>query len=299
MQAVQPFDYRAPDDLDGVFDLLASHGPDARLLAGGQSLLVLLRQRLIAPAVLVDLKRVPELATIDAGPSGLALGSTVRHAQLAADPRIRAGWPLLAAAAGSIGSLHIRNRGTIGGSLAHADPAADLVVALIACDGRVVARTRASVRSHQAEDLPTGVFETCLDPGAVLTRIEVPVQPGTATVGYARFALREGEFPMCQAAVRLTWSGSRCTDARVAVGGAAERPIRLPATEALLAAVDRAAPDVEAVLAATASATAQEVRPFADVRGSAAWKRRVVAAMVRRAVGEAMSAESAGGAAAA
>jgi carbon-monoxide dehydrogenase medium subunit len=299
MQAVQSFDYRAPDDLDGVFDLLASHGSDARLLAGGQSLLVLLRQRLIAPTVLVDLKRVPELAFLDAGPSGLAVGATIRHAQLAADPRIRAGWPLVAAAAGSIGSLHIRNRGTIGGSLAHADPAADLIVALIASDGRVEARTRASARSHQAVDVPTGVFETCLGPGSVLTRIEVPIQPRAATVGYARFALRDGEFPMCQAAVRLTWAGRRCTDARVAVGGAAERPIRLPATEAVLAALDGAARDVEAVLDAAASAAAQEVRPFADVRGSAAWKRRVVAAMVRRAVAEAVGAASIAGTAAA
>jgi aerobic carbon-monoxide dehydrogenase medium subunit len=286
---LQPFVYQAPIDLEAVLAMMSDHGPDAKLLAGGQSLLVMLRQRLLTPGLLIDIKRVTELGVMSADGAGLRIGSTVRHADLAGAAVVLARWPLLAMAAGSIGSIHIRNRGTIGGSIAHADPAADLVVALIALDARVEARTSTSTALILAEDLPVGIFETCLKPDAVVTSIQVPAPPSASTSGYSRFALRAGEFPMCQVAVRLSWSGARCSEARVAIGGAADHPLRLIGVEAALTGADLGVGADDAIEMAVAAANA-EVRPFADIRGSEGWKRRVASVILHRAVRQAVEA---------
>jgi CO/xanthine dehydrogenase FAD-binding subunit len=289
---MKPFVYQAPSELAAVLSVMSEYGPDAKLFAGGQSLLVMLRQRLLAPALLVDIKGVSELGGMSRDPTGLRIGATIRHSDLAGAAIVREHWPLLALAAGSIGSIHIRNRGTIGGSLAHADPAADLVVALIALDAQVEARTSAARALILAENLSVGVFETCLESGAVVTSVHVPAQPRASSTGYSRFALRGGEFPMCQAAVRLVWSGNRCVEARVAIGGQADHPIRLKGVEAALTGADLGDRHDQAIEVAEAVAS-REVHPYADIRGSEGWKRRVASVIVRRAVRQAIDARPA------
>ncbi len=282
---MRSFDFEEPERLDDALGLLAGHGPDAALLAGGQSLLILMRQRLAAPGVLVSLGRVAGLRRVVRTGDGLVLGAMTTYASLAATTEVTTGWGLLATAASRVGSPHIRVRGTIGGSLCHADPAGDVPVALIALDAAIMVAGPGRTRRIAADGFATGLFRTGLRAGELLESIELPAQPPTTTVGFERFCLREGELPLAQAAVRLTWDGDVVREARVAVGGGGPCPARMTGAEMVLAGARRGQPSTVDGVREAARAAA---RPFADVRGSAAWKRDVVAAVVARAVASAL-----------
>ena len=281
---MQPFDYQRPGSIAEVLDALDQYGDGARTLAGGQSLLVLLRQRLVSPEVVVDLKAVPELGELAAGPGGLRVGATVTYRQVATSPVVREGWPLLARAAKAVGSMHIRERGTIGGAVAHSDPAGDVPVALMALGAMVVVRSRAGERRIPADSFPTGMFATQLRLGEIVVAVEVPPQPAGATAGYERFLLREGEFPLTQAAVRLEWEDQRCTAARVVVGGGFDRPARLAEVEDWMAGMSADAWQHEEFVARVE----RTVHPYADIRGSAEWKGHVVGVIAARACRQAI-----------
>jgi carbon-monoxide dehydrogenase medium subunit len=284
-ERVRPFRLERPGTVPEVLGLLARHGPSAMLLAGGQSLLILLRQRLAAPDVLVSLRRVSSLDALDAKDGALRLGAMTTYASVAAAPEIRTRWPLLARAANEVGSRHIRALGTVGGSVCHADPAGDVPVALMALDATVVLAGPEGERRLPADDVATGLFRTRLAGDEILEAILVPAQPAGATTGYARFSLRDGELPLAQAAVRLDWSDGVVAGARIAVGGGGDRPMRLPQVEAALSGA-RAA---DAGLARTmADRVRSLVRPFSDVRGPSDWKADVVAAITGRAIAEAL-----------
>jgi carbon-monoxide dehydrogenase medium subunit len=283
---VRSFDFLAPTSIDETLRLLSDHGADATLLAGGQSLMILLRQGLVAPEVLIGLKRVEELASIGGGADGLRLGGMVTYGTAARDRAVAAVAPILAAAAGSVGSVHIRNLGTIGGSLCHADPAGDVPTVMLALDATVgTARAGGSAARYPIDGFFRGLFETRLDSDELLVSIDVPGQPPGATFGYRRFSFRHGEYPMAVAACRLEWEGGRCAGARVAVGGGGPHPSRLEALERQLEGAIAA----EAVEVAAADAPFESLRPIADVRGGEAWKLRVVTGLVRRTVADAVA----------
>jgi CO/xanthine dehydrogenase FAD-binding subunit len=286
---VRPFQFAAPTTVDGTLALLEEHGPDASLLAGGQSYLILLRQGLVAPEVLIGLKGVRELHTVERRGAGLRLGSMVTYGTAASEPAVAGRFPVVAAAASSVGSVHIRNRGTIGGSLCHADPAGDLPTVLLTLDATLhTARPGGATAGHRIDEFFEGLFQTRLEDDELLAGIDLPEQPAGATFGYRRFSYRRGEYPMAVAACRLGWEAGRCTGARVAVGGGGPSPSRLPELERVLEGV--AAADV--VAAATTEAPYQQLRPLADIRGGEDWKRRVITKLVRDTVADAVQARS-------
>ena len=173
-----PFDYVAAESAAHAIELLSQHGDDAKVLAGGHSLLPMMKLRLAAPELLIDIARVADLAGISVDGDELVIGATTRHADLAASELVRADAPLLAHAASLVGDPQIRHRGTIGGSLAHADPAADLPMALVALGGSVELTGAGGTRLVAADDFFAGFFETALEPGELLTAVRVPRRPG-------------------------------------------------------------------------------------------------------------------------
>lgn len=207
---------------------------------------------------------------------------TYREAADSDDVRDRA--RAFARAAGSVGSMHIRALGTVGGAMCHADPAGDVLTMMMVLDGWVEVISAAGPARIAATEFPTGLFETRLPTGGLLTALGVPAQPAGALYGYQRFMLREGEYPMTQAAVRVELHDGRLSEARLAVGGAGDRPMRLDAVEVWL---DGAEPTPE-LLDEVAVRVRQAVTPYPDVRGSSAWKAQVVGVMAKRALAQAL-----------
>ena len=282
---MQGFNYAAPETVEEALDLLGCAAEDAILLAGGQSLMILLQQRLVRPSVVIGLRHIGGLDAIGITGGHLAIGAMATYRALAGNSEVRTHAPILGRAAGSVGSVHIRNRGTAGGSLCHADPAGDVPTVLLALGAELVAARagRASSR-YPADTFFTGLFETALAPGEMLTGIEVAPPAQTASYGYRRFSFREGEYPMCVAAVRLLWSDGRCCGVSLAVGGAADRPGRLAEAERALTGMEPSA-DIAARLL---RGVRDLVQPASDVRGSGEWKARVIEKVVTDAVTEAV-----------
>ena len=227
-----PFAYFAPTSVQEAAQLLAEHGDDAKVLAGGQSLIPLLSLRLARPAVLVDLNGVDELSFIDANGS-TTIGAMTRHRTVERSAVVAVNVPLLAAAVPYIGHAAIRTRGTVGGSLSHADPAAELPAVALALDATFVARSaKGGEREIAAVDFFAGYFTTALEPDEVLTSIRFPnAAPGTG-VSVQEMARRHGDFAMVAAAVSLAPDG----DARIALINVGDRPVRATEAEAALQA---------------------------------------------------------------
>jgi aerobic carbon-monoxide dehydrogenase medium subunit len=286
------FEVRAPTSLDEALNIRNEYGPDSTVLAGGQSLMILLRQGLVSPHVLLSLKRVAGLVDVHPDVTDpmeknfLQIGATVTYRTASTSSEI-GGWaPILARAAGSVGSVHIRNLGTIGGSVCHADPAGDVPTALLVVDAEATVISRDETRRYMVSDFFTDMFETRLKDHELLADLRVPRQPTGSTFGYRRFMYREGEYPLAVAACRLEWSQDGiCSEARIAIGGGDVHPKRLTACEQLVVGtrVD------EAVLDTMREVTRTTLQPVADVRGSSDWKREVGADLVARAVDDAAS----------
>jgi carbon-monoxide dehydrogenase medium subunit len=272
-----PFRYARPENLADAVGLLAAGGPDVKILAGGQSLVPMLNLRLARPAVLVDLNRVPGLAGITATPAGgLTIGALVRHAALAETPLVRARAPLLAEAARHVGHPAIRYRGTLGGSLAHADPAAELPAALVALDAEFVLHGARGERTVPASHFFLGLMATALAPDEILTAIRVP--PHGPGWGFAEVARRAGDFALAGVAALVTGSSARCESARLVGFGAGDRPVRFTAAEESL---------MNGIL--DPAAAARTCDPPDDVHASADYRRHLVAVLVEDAVGQALA----------
>lgn len=275
---------QTPSTLDEALNLRAEYGSDSMLLAGGQSLLILLRQGLVLPEPLISIDGVAELRYVRSDGAEIRMGATTTYASLASHPVVRAVVPMLGVAAGSVGSVHIRNRGTVGGSLGHADPAGDVPVALLALEADVVIASRSGERLVPVAELFTGgLFETVVEGTEMITEVRVEKPDVAMAYGYRRFSYREGEYPQCQAAVRLDWSEGRCARAWVAVGGAGACPQRLAALEESFAGTGLDPGQVDEAL----DAVLPSISPLADVRGSTDWKRQVVRHVIVGAVQDA------------
>ena len=281
-----PFAYECPTEVAEAVALLATHGADARPLAGGQSLVPLLNFRLARPAVLVDLNRIAALGQVAVEEGTLRIGAMARQAAVEADPAIARGWPLLTEVIGHIAHPQIRNRGTIGGSLAHNDPAAELPAVTLALDAQMTVQGPEGARTIQAADFFAGTMETALAPDELLTEIRVPALPDGTGWSFQEAARRQGDFALVAVAVLLRSSGGAGgIDARVVVTGTGEGPARMPEAEATLA---ERGTDGDACEAA-GNAAAQASEPADDPHAPAWYRKKLVAALTRRACREAVA----------
>ena len=276
-----PFAYECPTEVADAVDLLAAHGADARPLAGGQSLVPLLNFRLARPAVLVDLNRIAALSHVTVEVGALRIGAMARQAAVEADPGVARSWPLLTEAIGHVAHPQIRNRGTIGGSLAHNDPAAELPAVMLALDAEMTARGPKGHRTIHSADFFAGTMETVLAPDELLTEIKVPALPGGTGWGFREAARRQGDFALVAVAVLLRPSGDGGDgiDARVVITGTGDGPERMRAAEAVLA--ERGTGGDACQAAGNAAADASE--PADDPHAPGWYRRKLVAALTRRA----------------
>jgi len=279
-----PFEYFAPRTVEDALDLLARHGGDAKLLAGGQSLVPMMNMRLVRPGVVVDLNRVAALGGVREDARGLRLGALVRQHALERDARIAAAAPLLAEAAPLIGHLQTRARGTVGGSVVHADPAAELPACMIALDAVFHLRSARAQRACRAQDFFRGLLATALEPDEMLAEIEVPGPPASRTGhGFAEVARRHGDFALAGACTVLALdTAGVCRHARLVIFGVGDGPHLARATAGLVGERPSAAR-----LAEAGRATAEEIDARGDLHATAEYRRRVAAGLAARALGSA------------
>jgi aerobic carbon-monoxide dehydrogenase medium subunit len=249
-----PFDYIAAESAGHAIGLLAEHGDDAKVLAGGHSLLPMMKLRLATPELLIDIGGLDELAGIATDGDDLVIGATTRHADLAASGLARAEAPLLAYAASQVGDPQIRHRGTIGGSLSHADPAADLPMAVVAVGGSLELQGPSGTRTVAADDFFVGYFETALAPDELVTAVRVPRRPGVPW-GYQKFVRRANDWAIV---------GVAAVDGRIALANMGPRPLRATAAEQALAA--GASPAEAAELAADGTSPGEDLHADREYR---------------------------------
>lgn len=280
------FAYYAPRSLDEAVALLARNGSEAKILAGGQSLVPAMNFRMARPAALVDINRIPGLDGIVAEDGWLRLGALVRHARLEAPVAEGPLGRLLPEVARHIAHLPIRMRGTFCGSLAHADPASEWCTTALALDAVMVAQGPAGRREIPAAAFFSHVFTTDLQPEEILVEARLPLLDANWRCGFAEFSRRAGDFALTMAVVALRLDGGVVRRASIALGGVAPTPVRAPgAAQALLGA----APGAESFAAAAAIA-AEEIEPQEDIHATAALRRDLIRAMVRRALLQAVPA---------
>src|SRR5256885_14338249 len=265
---MRPFDYVEPETLEEALEILAADPDDTVVMAGGTSLVILLKQDLIRPARVLGLRRIAELRAISATDEGLVLGALATHGMLARSPAVRAHAAALASTFAAVATVRIREQATLGGNLAHADPAQDPPVTLLALDGTAIARSRFGERRISLDALFADIFETSLEPGELLLRVELPALPAGARATYKKFlpATFDDYATVSVAAVVAKDADGVCTHARIALGGAAPIPLRAREAERSLTRrpPDDAASREARVLAPGATG------PIADPRGSAA-----------------------------
>ena len=276
-----PFDYACPTTLPEAVQLLSAPGGDAKPIAGGQSLVPMLAFRLAQPTLLVDLRKLGDLRGIKISQKGVTLGAMVRWREIEDDERLETAHPLLKAAVAHIAHYQIRNRGTVGGSLAHADPAAEMPGIAITCDAEIAVVGKAGARVIQAADFFQGALTTALTADEIIVEVRLPAWPPERRWGFEEFARRRGDFAMAAAAVFYDQNDDgTAREAHVGVVGVADRPLRLPSVEAVL---NGRTVDAAAIAEAEAAASAA-VDPQDDIHASAAYRRALAGTMVERAL---------------
>jgi aerobic carbon-monoxide dehydrogenase medium subunit len=280
------FDYHAPRTVDEAVALLARYGGDAKVLAGGQSLMPMLNFRLARPAALVDVNRIPALAYIREDDGTVAFGALTRQRTIEFSPVVAARLPLLREATRWVGHLPIRSRGTIGGSIAHADPSAEYPAVLTALDGEVVVQGPRGRRSVKAGDLFETYLTTTLAPEELVVEVRLPAMPAGAGFAFEEFARRHGDFAIVGiAAMIVRGAGGRCAAARLATAGAGPVPVRLRAAEEILEREGLG----EAAIEGAAARAAELVRPDSDVHASADYRRHLTRVLTSRAIKRALT----------
>ncbi|MDQ6816807.1 MAG: FAD binding domain-containing protein [Actinomycetota bacterium] len=277
------FEYHDPTDVDRALELLAEHGDDAKPLAGGQSLVPLLNFRLAHPDHIVDLGRISELAYVRRTDGVLRIGTMTRQSTLEASPLVAANWPLLTGALAFVAHQQIRNRGTVGGSVAHADPAAELPVALAALDASLLVRSRTTERRLGWREFFVTHLTTALEPDELLLEVEVPPVPSGTGWAFTEYARRHGDFALGGAAALLTFEDGVCRRARLVLLAAAATPLRPEAAERML----EGNPVTDELAAEAARAAVADINPTGDIHGGTEYRKQLIEGMVRRAVGQA------------
>lgn len=280
-----PFAYHRATSLAEAQRLLAAN-PGARLLAGGHSLLPLMKLRLGSPDALVDIGRVAELRGIAESGGRLRIGALTTHAEIAASEVVRARCLVLAEAAGRIGDPAVRNRGTIGGSVAHADPGADLPTVLVALDAAFDVAGRAGTRTIEAGSFFQGLMSTALQPEDILTTVSIPVLEKGQGAAYAKFTHPASRYAVLGAAAWVEVKGGKVTGSRVVVGGLLPQPTRLTSVEQALAGQPATAGSATAAAAATAGAIGGDA--MGDIFASAEYRREVAGVWVAQAIAAAL-----------
>ncbi len=274
------FQYHRPASVDEAVALLGQHGEEAKVLAGGQSLIAMMKLRLAAPQHLIDINRIEGLSGIAEHDGILRIGAMTTQNELIASALIGEKCPLIAEAAEQIADPQVRNRGTIGGDLVHGDPGNDLPAVMMALGATYSLRGADGEREVAADGFYTGIFETGLGPQEILTEIRVPAPAPGSGHAYVKLKRKIGDFATAAAAVLLTLDGEVCSAAAIALTNLAPTAIRVAAAEALLtgSALDDAAIDGAAAAASAAS------DPTEDLRGSVAYKKQMAGEMTRRAL---------------
>jgi CO/xanthine dehydrogenase FAD-binding subunit len=278
------FDYHAPTTVEQALELLGRYGGDAKVLAGGQSLMPLLNFRLSRPAALVDLNRIPSLAYVGEQDGQVRFGAMTRQRTIEFSPVVRERVPLLGEATRWVGHLPIRTRGTIGGSIAHADPSAEYPAVLTALEGEVVARGPKGERVIKAKDLFRTYLTTSLTPDEILVEVRLPAMPAGAGYALEEFARRHGDFAIIGIAAVVVKAGARCTLARLATAGAGPVPVRLRAAEEILERDGLG----DAAIEAAARRASELVSPDSDIHASADYRRHLTGVLTKRALKRAL-----------
>ncbi len=280
------FDYASPNSLEEAIALLVGAHGTAKAIAGGQSLLPVLAFRLAAPSLLVDLRAVPGLDQIRIGADGVRLGAKVRWCDIAADARLRQAHPLLVDAVAHVAHYQVRNRGTVGGSLAHADPAAEMPGIAVACDALLTLVGHDGSRVVPARDFFRGPLNTALADDELIVEVHLPPWPASRRFAFAEFARRRGDFALVGIAAFFdTDEGGRANNTHIVAIGAGPCPRRLARAEE---ALDSRLVDASAIERA-AQAARFEVQPTDDLHASAEYRRNLVETLVERALREARS----------
>ena len=275
------FDYAAPGTLDEALGLLARHGANAKVIAGGQSFVPMANFRLLRPELVVDLNRIPSLAYLKETGDGLSVGAMTRHREFEHSDLVRRACPLLAEAVPNIAHAVIRNRGTIGGSLAHADPAAEWPVVAVALGATMVLRNAKGERLVAARDFFVALMTTALAPEDILVEIRFPRVPPKSGAAFLEVSRRHGDFALVAVAAQLTLDAAgKIAQGRLALGGVSVTPVDANADVASLAG---RSPDT-AAFAALGERIAARLQPNEDLHASAQYRREVAAVLVRRAL---------------
>lgn len=283
-----PFAYARPGSVEEALAILAEHGDEAKVLGGGQSLVPLLNMRLARPSVLVDLGGVAELIGITSN-GAVSVGAMTRQVEVEHSAEIKSALPILPAALRHVGHAAIRTRGTFGGSIAHADPAAELPAVFCALEGEAVIAGQAGTRTVPADEFFTTYFTTKVREDELLKEIRLRRLTSADRWAFLEVARRHGDFALVGVAVVLTTDGEGpdaiCTKARIALSGVADVPVRATAAEAVL---EGARLSDQSVVAAAAAATTSSFNPEGDVHASADYRKEVAQSLVRRAVAQAI-----------
>ena len=280
-----PFKYNAPETIPEALSLINEHGYDAKILAGGQSLVPMMNFRLVQPAVIVDINRIPELSFIKKKDKGLRLGAMVRHSQVEMDPLVKDLAPLVYETMPKIATVQIRNRGTVGGSLAHADPSAELVVVSKALEARFKLQKVKAERWVSADDFFIGLLMTCMEPEELLVEIEIPPLPARTGWSLKEVARRPHDFALVGVAALVTLDKKGlCEKAKLVYLSAGDGPISAPEAAGLIEG-EEITP--EAIAAAAEKASRDEIDPGSDIHATAEFRRHLANVLTRRALEEA------------
>jgi carbon-monoxide dehydrogenase medium subunit len=280
-----PFEYACPTTISEAVALLASHDGEAKPLAGGQSLVPMLAFRVASPSLLVDLRKLAELRQIKIADDGVTLGAMVRWRDILDDVRLRLAQPLLVAAVEHVAHYQIRNRGTVGGSIAHADPAAEMPGIVVTCEAKIAVVGKTGARVIDAANFFQGPLMTALKPDEIITEIRLPAWPAKRRFGFQEFARRRGDFALAAAMLFYDEDGGKAGNAQafnahVGAIGVADRPLRLTAVEQVLNGnkID------EAVIAKAEAAASASVDPHDDIHAGGAYRKALIGVMVERAL---------------
>ena len=280
-----PFVYHRPTSVSEMLALLDQHGDDAKILAGGQSLVAAMNFRLARPSMLIDANHLPDLSTVTIDGNHLVIGALTRHATFHKPVVDHPIGHLLSRVVRFIAHYPIRQRGTFGGSLCHADPASEWCLVAAVLDAEMLIESRAGKRRVPAREFFKGTFTTALKPNEFLTHIRLPLGAPPLKGGFYEFSRRAGDFALAMALVTLECDGSRITAARLGLGGVADRPLRLGALETKLVGQHADEPTFKAIAAEASSL----ITPTSDIHGSVEYRKDLIKAVLSRALVEAAS----------